>query len=343
MQDLLTAVVGSITIALMSMPSAWADGCDGAIGEWNWFTGAIVTLRADHVILYNGKQLGKWDCAGGSVQLHWSTGFRDTVSVNGDHISGRNQQGVAINATRKSGGGGAAAVAAGPVAPIPIAANPGAASRGRHTAGGAALATASSTDSAVYGTEGSHSGPPQGELAEPLPPVSTQTITPNFASTGKFSDARIHQMVAAKDWNGLVAYNTAWTQAGAGNPLPWYYLGDAYGIGLNQPEKAVPNFKKATELKSPWPQAWNALGQVLAGVGKYDESAQAFRQATAQNPGRMRYWNNLAAAYSDGNKNELAHRALLQGEKLAAAGATDVDWYNMGNAFEGTHDAQDRM
>lgn len=105
-----------------------------------------------------------------------------------------------------------------------------------------------------------------------------------------------------------------WTQAEPNNPMGWYYMAQTLGAEMNQPQNALPTFQRAASLKSPWPEVWNALGHVYAQLERYNESADAFRKATEQNPRRMSYWTNLAGAYSDSNKWDAARKVLMDGQ-----------------------------
>ena len=74
------------------------------IGEWNWFTGAVVTIQADHNLLYDGKIFGTWLCDATDsdvVRLEWNSGFTDRVKVKKDRLEGTNNQGAKVSATRK--------------------------------------------------------------------------------------------------------------------------------------------------------------------------------------------------------------------------------------------------
>ncbi|MGD0223196.1 MAG: hypothetical protein ABSF71_12730 [Terriglobia bacterium] len=99
----LTSAMAAL-LAVLAGTNAYPAGCDGLVGTWNWFTGSVVTFRADHAILYDGNQAGKWECtdaAHGSAKLRWNAGYIDTVTLSGDRISGVNQQGVPVSGTRK--------------------------------------------------------------------------------------------------------------------------------------------------------------------------------------------------------------------------------------------------
>jgi len=105
--------------------------------------------------------------------------------------------------------------------------------------------------------------------------------------------------VQSKDWNGLLSYAQGWTQAEPENATAWFYLGNTYGIGLNDPASAAPAFKHAVSINPNWPEAWNALGQVYAASGRYQQAADALSRATQLAPERPSYWNNLATVCTD--------------------------------------------
>jgi tetratricopeptide (TPR) repeat protein len=104
---------------------------------------------------------------------------------------------------------------------------------------------------------------------------------------GRYSMAGANVYVQRKDWNGLLAYSQAWTQARPGDPDAWYDLGTSYGIGLNQPQNALPAFQRAAQLRTQWPQVCNAQGVVLAQLKRYREAAESFVHATEQAPNRL--------------------------------------------------------
>ena len=258
-------------LVLLLSGHAFGAGCDQLKGEWNWFTGGVVRLKDNRTILYNGAPAGNWECADarrGSARLHWTLGsLVDTVTVSGDRLSGTNQQGSPVSATRKPDGG---------------------------------------------------------------PAPTTPTASPVPASG--FSVPAANAYVKRKDFDGLLAYSKAWTQAEPSSSTAWFYLGNTYGT-LNQPQNALPVFQKASQLKAPWPAVWNALGCVHAQLKQFGEATEAFRHATEQNSKKMTYWNNLAAAYTETGDFGLAQKALDAGRSAAADSATWKDWYVLGNAY----------
>jgi tetratricopeptide (TPR) repeat protein len=162
--------------------------------------------------------------------------------------------------------------------------------------------------------------------------VLFSATVPPLAGQGGYSYVGANAYVGRKDWSGLMAYCTAWTRADPNDPMAWYYLGQTYGVGLNQPAQAANAFRRAVALKPQWPEAWHALAVTCNQTGQYQEEANAARHAIAQMPDRPNYWNDLAVAYSQmGDWKDMVR--TLEQEQQHMTRATSYDWYNLGNAY----------
>jgi len=148
-----------------------------------------------------------------------------------------------------------------------------------------------------------------------------------------YSIDKANVYVHAQDWNGLLRYSIAWTQAEPDTPMAWFYLGNTYGQALQQPQRALPAFERAVALQPRWPAAWNALGFIHIALQRYDEAAKAFARAVDQAPRSANYWNNLAAAYSYQNRLSIVVKTLADEQRAIAGSSAFVDWYNLGNGF----------
>lgn len=87
---------------LLSAPAIGAD-CDAAAGDWKWFNGGVITIQQNQTLVVGGKPAGKWECTNAArslVTLRWNVGYVDTMTVTGDRISGKNQQGAVVSGTR---------------------------------------------------------------------------------------------------------------------------------------------------------------------------------------------------------------------------------------------------
>jgi tetratricopeptide (TPR) repeat protein len=153
------------------------------------------------------------------------------------------------------------------------------------------------------------------------------------AVAGSYSVADANAYVGRQDWNGLMRYSRAWAEAEPKAAMPWYFLGNTYGIGLNQPAQAVPAFEKAVALQPHWPQVWNALGHANVQLKRYDAAIAAFMQAVQQAPERANYWNSLAAVYSYENRPGLTVKALEGEQRALEHSSSYVEWYNLANGF----------
>jgi len=149
----------------------------------------------------------------------------------------------------------------------------------------------------------------------------------------RYSVEGANRFVNAKDWNGLARYATAWTKAEPNNPVAWYYLGNNYATGLQQPEAAIPAFQQVVRLDPNRHGAWQTLGVQFMKVKRFEEAVNAFKRATAIEPRKPNYWNNLAAAYRETHQFELAVAALDSNMQLGAPHGTWEDWHNLGTAY----------
>jgi tetratricopeptide (TPR) repeat protein len=155
----------------------------------------------------------------------------------------------------------------------------------------------------------------------------------NAWGQGRYSSQQANSYIVAHDGNGAVRYAIAWTKAEADNFYAWAALGTAYGVGLHQPADAISAFKRALAIRTDSAECLNAIGAEYINMKNYSEAADFFKRAAEKAQAKPNYWNNLASAYSDQNKRDLALEALDNGQKLA--GPTDGygDWYNLGNGF----------
>jgi hypothetical protein len=94
-----------VTLLFLARGLSAATGCDAAIGDWRWFNGGTVTMTQQKTVLMNSKAEGKWTCsdaARGAIVVRWNGGFIDNMTVAGNRMAGKNQQGVAVSADRKA-------------------------------------------------------------------------------------------------------------------------------------------------------------------------------------------------------------------------------------------------
>jgi len=155
---------------------------------------------------------------------------------------------------------------------------------------------------------------------------------PSWAQGG-YSIERVHAYLTSGDGASAVRYALAWTKAEPNNDNAWGSLGIAYGVGVHQPQKAIPAFKYALAINPYSPQNFSALGEMYLDAKKFQEAADAFERAADLAPAKSSYWNNLAVAYVALNQRDHALDALEKNEAAAAPHGTWIDWYNLGNAY----------
>jgi tetratricopeptide (TPR) repeat protein len=136
-----------------------------------------------------------------------------------------------------------------------------------------------------------------------------------------------------QDWDGLVKYGRAWTQAEPNNANAWGILSVAYFFGLHRPDLALEPTKRAVALAPKNPSAWTALGNIDLKLKRYPEAVDAFNHAVQLAPRNGNHWNNLATAYSYESNYPMALQALEQQEKVAGPDQDYTLWYNLGNGF----------
>jgi len=79
--------------------------CNDIVGEWKWFVGPQLTIKADHTFS-NGENSGNWEVASAKDRkytLRWDVGgFIDTVTLSADgrKLTGTNSDKNAVSGER---------------------------------------------------------------------------------------------------------------------------------------------------------------------------------------------------------------------------------------------------
>jgi cytochrome c-type biogenesis protein CcmH/NrfG len=148
-----------------------------------------------------------------------------------------------------------------------------------------------------------------------------------------YSAAGAGAYVQSRDYQGLLSYAQAWTQADPNDADAWAYLGATYGIYLNQPANAIEPMKRSLALNPNQAPGWHALGVTYIQTQKYSDAVTAIKKAIQLNPNQPTYWNNLAVAYSEQNDAKDAESALASEAKLATQLNNAQLWYTIGNGY----------
>jgi tetratricopeptide (TPR) repeat protein len=152
-----------------------------------------------------------------------------------------------------------------------------------------------------------------------------------FAET--YTVARALSYQNAQDWQGLLNYATAWSQAQPNSIDAWAFIGAAYEVGFHQPQKAIEPLRRCVAIDPKSAPAWHALGTAYTMSEQWGPAVDAFKRAIQLNPDQPTYYNNLAAAYSGGNAVKSAMAALDQEKALAERGNSAKVWYTLGNGY----------
>ncbi|MES2293878.1 MAG: tetratricopeptide repeat protein [Pseudomonadota bacterium] len=153
------------------------------------------------------------------------------------------------------------------------------------------------------------------------------------ARAESYSAAGANAYVRSKDYQGLLHYATAWTNANPDNADAWSYLGVTYGIYLKQPDKAVAPMQRSLKLNPNQAPGWHALGVTYFQLSKYPDAVGAISKAIKLNPNQPTYYNNLAAAYAGMARWQDAFNTLNDERDLAEKLDAPMVWYNLGNGY----------
>jgi tetratricopeptide (TPR) repeat protein len=170
--------------------------------------------------------------------------------------------------------------------------------------------------------------------------IASALVLSVAASIGSFSVAAPTYSVArglayqkAQDWQGLLRYATAWSQAQPNSIDAWAFIGSAYEVGFKQPEKAIVPLRRCVAIDPSSAPAWHALGTAYTMTKEWASAVDACKRAIQLNPNQPTYYNNLAAAYSGGNAVKSAMAALDREKVLAERLNRATVWYTLGNGY----------
>ena len=150
---------------------------------------------------------------------------------------------------------------------------------------------------------------------------------------GSYSAEGANAYVRSKDYQGLLQYATAWTNANPESADAWSYLGVVYGIYLKQPDKAVAPMQRSLTLNPNQAPGWHALGVTYIQLKKNADAVGAISKAIKLNPNQPTYYNNLAVAYAQMGRWQDAYNALNDEKSLADKLNAPMVWYNLGNGY----------
>ncbi|MBD0266219.1 MAG: tetratricopeptide repeat protein, partial [Tolypothrix sp. Co-bin9] len=122
-------------------------------------------------------------------------------------------------------------------------------------------------------------------------------------------------LVAAKQYEGAVAYFNDTVTMKSNYYLAWHYCGIALSK-LKQFEKAVSSYVKAIEIKPDYQYSWSNKGNALRNIGRNEEAIASFDQAVKIRPDYYLAWNNRGITLRNLGRNEEAIASFDQAVKI---------------------------
>ena len=156
----------------------------------------------------------------------------------------------------------------------------------------------------------------------------------SITSAFGYSVAEAKAFEQRKDWDAVLKYGQAWTQAEPNNSNAWGVVCVAYFLGFNRPDLALEPAKRGIEADPKEPGAWTGLGFICMKLKRYSDAVDACRHAVDLAPHNGTYWNNLAVAYWEENNYRMALQTLEKQAQNAGPYQNAQLWYNLGIAFK---------
>jgi Flp pilus assembly protein TadD len=149
--------------------------------------------------------------------------------------------------------------------------------------------------------------------------------------------ATLRRLICLVTAGGLLAVGTGAARAESTGPLPAApsrpqaapSAEEEYNRGMRlratkEWAPAASAFRRATELRQSFPEAWNELGYALRHVGRYPDSVAAYEQALRLRPAFPEALEYLGEAYVMMGRPDEARRVLDRLKPLDAARAKEL-------------------
>jgi len=122
-------------------------------------------------------------------------------------------------------------------------------------------------------------------------------------------------IVRNRDWKSQDTLWLASAKTSPSSPQNHNNLGDLYSRHGDF-EKAVDEFKKATELKPNYADAYHNLANTYQQMGKSDEALENYQEAIKINPNLWQSYQNSARIYFDRQQYSMVEAALKEALKI---------------------------
>jgi tetratricopeptide (TPR) repeat protein len=294
---------------------AYAASCEAVVGKWNWFTGSVVTIKADGTMVHEAGNDGTWECtdaARGRVTLRWRLGGyinQLALSADGRGLSSTDASQSFVTAMRV--GASTEAKAAAKAADVPQTKTPI-----------GSLPSLNAKVTALRFFETPYNAPPreQREYAHRFGKGEARFIgwelVLEFPSPGRRLDLPIEQFWYRSD-GSLLARQTSrfsieanWTWFSPYDSWGWKDRGN-WPAGAYRVDLYIGGQKTASGSFKIYAAPNNAITAYNAGnrffhAGKYSEAIAYFDQAIRLYPEYAEAYNNRCAVYGELGKYDQA-------------------------------------
>jgi tetratricopeptide (TPR) repeat protein len=120
----------------------------------------------------------------------------------------------------------------------------------------------------------------------------------------------VERFKTSKDWPGMVAYTTRWTQAKPQEATAWCLLGFAYGK-LRQWQAMKPAYDRCVAISPHDDHVWSLAASSYFDAWKFGSAIGVLKEGVAKNPNSSWIWENLGFDYGD-----LADAQTMQHSKV---------------------------
>lgn len=119
----------------------------------------------------------------------------------------------------------------------------------------------------------------------------------------------------AENWQGALDWDEKWVKSEPKNALAWLRLGSAY-LGLGRYNDTINALRQAQRLNPQIAETWSKLGAAYVKLSRYDAAVVAYRNALNRDPQAADIWGRLGAVYVRLNRYGEAVDACRQGLRI---------------------------
>ena len=119
----------------------------------------------------------------------------------------------------------------------------------------------------------------------------------------------------SENWKGALDWGEKWVKSEPKNALAWLRLGSAY-LGLGRYNDTINALRQAQSLNPNVAETWSKLGAAYVKLNRYTYAVDAYRNALNIDPQGAEIWGKLGAVYVRLNRYDEAADACRQGLRI---------------------------